>query len=164
MKKRKSMIGAIILSGAVGLASTPAWSQEAPGETRQPDPNLTRPGRGDEDIPGIHQGGTPELSKKDMKAVEEALKTKGYQVGRVDGVADDTARKAIRSFQKDSGLPITGTIDQRTADKLDVRISKSGTSQRNRSSSGMSGQSGSPSDSHMTKPGDDQALSPDTRN
>jgi len=109
------MIATIILSGAVGLAVTPAWSQEAPGETRQPDSSLTRPGRGEEDVPGIHHTGTVELSKKDMRVVEEALRSKGYQVGRVDGVADDDARKAIRSFQQDSGLPITGMIDERTA-------------------------------------------------
>jgi hypothetical protein len=56
MQKRKvkeTVIGAMILSGAVGLVS-PAWSQEAPGETRQPYPNLTRPGRGEESAPGIH--------------------------------------------------------------------------------------------------------------
>ena len=154
MKTRKSMIGAIILSGAVGLAAAPVWSQEAPGETRQPDPNLTRPGNGNEDIPGIHHQGTAELSKKDMKNVEEALKEKGYQVGRVDGVADDDVRKAIRSFQMDNGLPITGMVDQRTADKLDVTIS--GGSEWDRSSSGMS--SGSPSESDRTRSGDDGSL------
>lgn len=76
MKNRKSVIGAIILSSAV-LASSVAWSQEAPGETRQPDPNLTRPGRSEGDIPGAHQRGTPELSKNDMQKVEEALQAKG---------------------------------------------------------------------------------------
>jgi murein L,D-transpeptidase YcbB/YkuD len=61
---------------------------------------------------------------------------------------DDDARKAISAFQKDNGLSITGTVDQRTADKLGVRIAaKSGSSQQNRSSSGMSRQSGSRTDS-----------------
>jgi peptidoglycan hydrolase-like protein with peptidoglycan-binding domain len=92
-----------------------------------------------------------------MKAVEEALQQKGYKVGRVDGVADDDARKAIRSFQKDNGLSITGMIDQRTADKLGVRISNSNGSERSRSS-------GSRSDSHMKKPGDDPSLPPGARN
>ncbi len=156
MKNSKSVLGAIILSGAVGFTSAPALSQEAPGETRQPDANLTRPGR-DADIPGINQRGTPELSKNDMKAVEEALQTKGYKVGRIDGVADDDARKAIRSFQQDNGLSITGMVDQRTADKLGVRISKSNDSQRNRSG-------GSQSDSHMKKQGDDQSLPSGVRN
>jgi hypothetical protein len=166
MKKRKSVVGAIILSGAVGLVSAPAWSQEAPGETRQPDPNLTRPGR-DQNVPGVNQRGTPELSKNDMRAVEEALQAKGYKPGKIDGVADDDARKAIRDFQKDNGIPITGTVDQRTADKLGIKISaKSGGMSEGRSSSGgTSGQSGSRPDPNMKKSGDDQSLPPaGTRN
>lgn len=154
MRTKKSMIGAMLLSGAVGLAAAPVWSQEAPGETRQPDPNLTRPGNGDADIPGIYHQGTAELSKKGMKNVEEALQEKGYQVGRVDGVADDDVRKAIRSFQMDNGLPITGMVDEKTADKLDVTIS--GGSEWDRKDSGMS--SGSTSESDRTRSGDDGSL------
>jgi peptidoglycan hydrolase-like protein with peptidoglycan-binding domain len=30
--------------------------------------------------------------------------------------------EAIRAFQKDNNLPITGSIDQRTADKLGVTL------------------------------------------
>jgi peptidoglycan hydrolase-like protein with peptidoglycan-binding domain len=160
MKAKQSMVTAIVLSGAVTLASSSVWSQEAPGETRQSDPNLTRPGL--QDVPGINQKGTPELSKNDMRAVEEALQTKGYKPGKIDGVADNEARAAIRAFQKDNGLPVTGMVDQKTADRLGVKIaSKSGGSQQNRSSSGMSGTN--KSDSDVTKPGDDQSLPPGTR-
>jgi peptidoglycan hydrolase-like protein with peptidoglycan-binding domain len=160
MKAKQSVVTAIVLSGAVALASSSVWSQEAPGETRQSDPNLTRPGQ--QDVPGINQKGTPELSKNDMRAVEEALQTKGYKPGKIDGVADDEARAAIRAFQKDNGLPVTGMVDQKTADRLGVKIaSKSGGSQQNRSSSGMSGTN--KSDSDVTKPGDDQSLPPGTR-
>jgi peptidoglycan hydrolase-like protein with peptidoglycan-binding domain len=156
MKRRKSVVGAIILSGAVGLVSTPVWSQEVPGERRQSDPNQTRPGP--QDVPGINQLGTPELSKNDMRAVEEALQAKGYKPGKIDGVADDEARAAIRTFQKDNGLSTTGMVDQRTADKLGVRISsKSGGAQRDRSTGGTSGPSGSRS-------GDDQSLPSSPRN
>ena len=35
-----------------------------------------------------------------MKNVEEALKAKGYDPGKIDGVIDDANRAAIRSFQK----------------------------------------------------------------
>ena len=157
MKNKKSVIAAAILSGAVGVASGPVWSQEAPGETRQPNPNQTRPGRGENTIPGAHPTGTPELSKSDMQKVEEALRAKGYQVGKIDGMADDDARKAIRSFQQDSGLPITGMVDQRTADRLGVKLSaKAGRSQE-RSTSGMPEQSGTGSRSRM---GDDQSSPP----
>ena len=164
MKKSKSVVGAIILSGAVGLVCAPAWSQEAPGETRQSDPNLTRPGR-DADIPGVNQRGTPELSKNDMRAVEEALQAKGYRPGKIDGVADDEARTAIRTFQKDNGLSVTGMIDQRTADKLGVRISSKSGSSPQGGSTRDTGRSGTGSDSNMKKSGDDQSLPPaGTRN
>ena len=160
MKTKQSVVTAMVLSGAVALASSTVWSQEAPGETRQSDPNLTRPGQ--QNVPGINQKGTPELSKNDMRAVEEALQTKGYKPGKIDGVADDEARAAIRAFQKDNGLPMTGMVDQKTADRLGVKIaSKSGGAQQNRSSSGMSGTN--KSDSDVTKPGDDQSLPPGTR-
>jgi len=47
---------------------------------------------------------------------------------------------AIRAFQKDNGLPMTGMVDQKTADRLGVKIaSKSGGAQQNRSSSGIVG-------------------------
>ncbi len=160
MKTKQSVVTAMVLSGAVALASSTVWSQEAPGETRQSDPNLTRPGL--QDVPGINQKGTPELSKNDMRAVEEALQTKGYKPGKIDGVADNETRAAIRAFQKDNGLPMTGMVDQKTADRLGVKIaSKSGGAQQNRSSSGMSGTN--KSDSDVTNPGDDQSLPPGTR-
>lgn len=164
-KVKSVVIGSIILSGAVGLI-TPAWSQEAPGETHQPYPNLTRPGRGEESVPGIHQGGTPELSRKDMKAVEEALRAKGYEVGQIDGVADDDARAAIRAFQQDAGIPITGMVDQRTADRLDVAISRPGSSDDwNNGQSERNREWDRPrSDSNMTTPGDDQSLPSHFRN
>jgi phage tail-like protein len=66
--------------------------------------------------------GPPALSKRDMTAVEEALQAKGYTPGEIDGVADDEAHAAIRAFQKDNGLPMTGMVDQKTADRLGVKI------------------------------------------
>jgi peptidoglycan hydrolase-like protein with peptidoglycan-binding domain len=120
-KYNKSILKVILLGGIIGAVATPALSQEVPGERRQPDRNLTRPGD-NENIPGMRGQGTPELSKNDMRMVEEALKSKGYNPGQIDGVADDTNRSAIRSFQKDNGIPITGAVDQRTAEKLGVSI------------------------------------------
>lgn len=162
MKIKKPVVAAIILTGAVGFISSPLWSQEAPGERRQSAPNQTRPGR-DQDVPGVNQLGTPELSRNDMRAVEEALQAKGYKPGKIDGVADDEARAAIRAFQKDNGFSVTGMVDQKTADRLGVRISSK--SQRDHSTGGASGQSGSRSDPNMKNPGDDQSLPPaGTRN
>jgi hypothetical protein len=60
--KTKSVITAILLGGIIGVTSSPAWSQEAPGETRKPTPNQTQLGR-DQNIPGGTEPGTPELSR-----------------------------------------------------------------------------------------------------
>jgi peptidoglycan hydrolase-like protein with peptidoglycan-binding domain len=91
-----------------------------------------------------------------MRAVEQALQSKGYKPGKIDGVVDDEARAAIRAFQKDNGFSVTGMVDQKTADRLGVRInSKSGRS----STSGAAGRSGASTDSKV-KPGDDQSLPP----
>lgn len=117
MNKKTTIVGAVLLGGTVGLASHPAFSQEAPGETRQPDRQLTRPGN-NEDIPGMHANGTQELSRDDMRVVQRSLKSEGYDPGRTDGFADDHTRQAIRDFQKNSELPMTGMIDQRTAENL----------------------------------------------
>jgi peptidoglycan hydrolase-like protein with peptidoglycan-binding domain len=123
MRKSKLISRAMFIGGTVALLAGPAWSQEAPGERRQPDKSLTRPGD-NENIPGTREQGTVELSKNDMRIVEEALKAKGYNPGKIDGVVDDTNRAAIRSFQKDKSLPVTGTVDKRTAEELGVSISK----------------------------------------
>ena len=122
MRKSKLISRAMFIGGTVALLAGPAWSQEAVGERHQPDKTLTRPG-GSKNIPGMQQG-TVELSKDDMRKVEEALKAKGYDPGKIDGVVDDANRAAIRSFQKDKTLPITGTVDSRTAQELGVSIAK----------------------------------------
>ena len=54
--------------------------------------------------------------------VERALQSKGYKPGTVDGVMDDSTREAVRAFQKDNSLPITGSIDDKTAAKLGVTL------------------------------------------
>lgn len=157
VRKHKSILKAILVGGIVGAMATPVWAQEVPGEHRQPDPYLTRPGD-NEDIPGVRGQGTVELSKNDMRMVEEALKSKGYNPGSVDGVADDANRSAIRSFQQDSGIPITGAVDKRTADKLGVSISSRS------SASNPAGFKGSPTSEGRSQGRDsDQNVPRDTR-
>ena len=163
MKDKKPVVRAIILSGAVGFSIESAL---VPGGSRGRTTigsQLKLDLAAIKTCPGVNQFGTPELSKNDMRAVEEALQAKGYKPGKIDGVADDEARAAIRAFQKDNGFSVTGMVDQKTADRLGVRISSK--SQQDRSTDGTSGQSGSRSDPNMKKPGDDQSLPPaGTRN
>ena len=46
-----------------------------------------------------------------MAQVEAELGRRGYYVGDLDGIADDQLRAAIRSFQGDAGVAVTGEAD-----------------------------------------------------
>lgn len=53
--------------------------------------------------------------------VQNALQSEGYDPGNNDGNMTWRTREAIRDFQRDQGLPVTGNIDRETADRLGVR-------------------------------------------
>jgi peptidoglycan hydrolase-like protein with peptidoglycan-binding domain len=44
--------------------------------------------------------------------IEDELQRHGYAVGPVDGVIDQRSRNAIRAYQADAGLPITGRANE----------------------------------------------------
>jgi hypothetical protein len=44
--------------------------------------------------------------------VQRALKSRGYYYGSVDGVIGSGSRSAIRAYQRDRGLSVTGRIDR----------------------------------------------------
>jgi hypothetical protein len=50
--------------------------------------------------------------------VQEALARRGYYEGQVDGVVGPGTRSAIREFQRDNGLPVTGRIDPQLVQAL----------------------------------------------
>ena len=52
--------------------------------------------------------------------VQSELSARGYYRGPIDGVIGAGSRRAIRSFQTDQGLPITGSIDRKLLGALRV--------------------------------------------
>ena len=54
----------------------------------------------------------------DTKAAQQALKDKGLDPGPIDGVLGAKSQKALREFQKASGIAETGKLDAATVDKL----------------------------------------------
>ncbi|MQX38284.1 peptidoglycan-binding domain-containing protein [Roseospira navarrensis] len=52
--------------------------------------------------------------------VQAALNARGYQAGPPDGVMGPSTRAAIRTYQADAGLPITGTVTPALVDRLNA--------------------------------------------
>lgn len=51
---------------------------------------------------------------------EQRLRAQGYETGRVDGQFDDQTRSALRKFQRNSGLKVTGYMNRDTVGALIV--------------------------------------------
>ena len=50
--------------------------------------------------------------------VQQALKRRGFDVGPVDGIWGPTTAEAIRMFQKENGLRVSGRLDPETVAEL----------------------------------------------
>lgn len=64
------------------------------------------------------------LSRSTISALQEALNKQGVAV-KVDGVLGSATRTAIRQFQSQHHLPVTGEPDKPTLDKLGVAAAQS---------------------------------------
>ena len=53
--------------------------------------------------------------------VQSALSRAGYYDGPIDGVLGPATRKALRNYQRDHGLAVTGGIDRAVTDALQLR-------------------------------------------
>jgi hypothetical protein len=59
-----------------------------------------------------YYGNSDRLSSN-TRALQAALARRGYYHGSVDGLLGPETRSAIRSFQANQGLPVTGQVDSR---------------------------------------------------
>jgi hypothetical protein len=56
-----------------------------------------------------------------VMGIQRALSEQGYDAGPFTGYITTRTSDALRQFQRDRGLPVTGIIDEATADELGVR-------------------------------------------
>ena len=75
----------------------------------QQDSGLPRTGRADRETIDRLRPAAARLPS--TAEVQRLLAARGYYAGAVDGVAGPATRSAIRRFQKDAGLPVTGAVD-----------------------------------------------------
>jgi len=129
MKSKKSfltatMVGGIIVVGtapAIAVdrsSSQPAVRSDLPTErypTQNSDDQSLPPG-----VPGITEENNTDISQEEVQNIQRALEAKGYEPGRMDGFMNNDTRAAIRDFQKDNDLVVTGSIDEKTASLLGI--------------------------------------------
>jgi peptidoglycan hydrolase-like protein with peptidoglycan-binding domain len=121
MKNKKLILTALILSGSLGLGWQSVSAQTAPSTGTQK--------RG---IPGVMpsqpkasgSAHAARLSSDQIKQVKEALKAKGLHPGPINGTMDSQTQQALKQFQKANNLPVTGTVDEKTASKLGLILSE----------------------------------------
>lgn len=58
-----------------------------------------------------------------IRAAQEALRTRGYYRGAIDGRLSETTQRALLAFQIDNGVLATGNLDGRTAEALGIGVS-----------------------------------------
>jgi Putative peptidoglycan binding domain len=90
------------------------------------------------------------ISSVEIKKAQEALKAKGHKPG-TDGKMDTQTQQALRDFQKANDLPATGVLDEKTANKLGVKMDD-GKSLPQREGSGTTGSGSGKSGSSSSSP------------
>jgi peptidoglycan hydrolase-like protein with peptidoglycan-binding domain len=54
--------------------------------------------------------------------VQSELARRGYYHGKINGVIDSDGRRAIRAFQKEQGLPVTGLVNPGVLKALKIPV------------------------------------------
>jgi peptidoglycan hydrolase-like protein with peptidoglycan-binding domain len=68
---------------------------------------------------------TPGTPGDEVRAAQQKLAAEGYDVRPSEGAITNDFRAAVREFQKDNGLVITGSLDSETVALLGINVSRS---------------------------------------
>jgi len=72
--------------------------------------------------PGENSSG--KISSDRVRDAQQKLARDGYYNGKVDGMMNDGTRSAIRQYQKDNNLPVTGHLNRETAKSMGINTSQ----------------------------------------
>lgn len=116
MKQNKSLSSILVLTGALAFSALPVWSQVEPkGQSPGGAPMEKMEGQ-----KGPEEGKSPGMAagSEEIKKVQQALKDKGHDPGRIDGVMGKQTQEALKTFQQAQGLKATGVLDDQTKKAL----------------------------------------------
>ena len=162
MKQKQHSLTAVFFSATLALGANAVFAQSLPGPNApKPRPELpqqTAPEMPKQPVPGLPErkpltgqrgtipermqspeGGSPQamvISSDDIRRAQEALNGRGFDPGAISGRMHAKTQQALREFQKANDLPVTGVLDQKTAEKLGIKLSgdKNSTSQQRQES------------------------------
>jgi hypothetical protein len=129
MKSKKSFLTATVVGGIIVVGTAPAIAVDESSfqaAARSDLPNQRYPTQNSDDqslapgVPGVTEENNSGISQQEVQDIQRALEANGYDPGRMDGFMDNDTRAAIREFQKDNDLVVTGSIDEKTAYLLGV--------------------------------------------
>ena len=161
MKQKQRSLAAAIITANLALGASAVFSQSLHGPSgqelrlellKQRQPTIWQVAQalpGPEPLPG-QRGTIPErmpspndssqqemvISSEEIRRAQEALKGKGFDPGAISGRMHARTQQALREFQTANDLPATGVLDQKTADKLGIKLKgdKNSTSQQRQES------------------------------
>lgn len=132
MRLKKAFWGALLVSGSLGAGTAAALDNDARDSRQSPSERYPTSVSDDETlapgVPGVTEENSGNMSERQARAAEETLADRGYDPGRIDGNIDSDTRAAIREFQKDNDLTVTGNIDHET--ELQLGMGRSGSIER----------------------------------
>jgi hypothetical protein len=116
----KKLASVVAIAGAVSLLSAPvglyAEGGRQSGAARSQTEREQYPGAGQE------QSGAQQLSRENIREVQEKLNEMGHDAGPADGVWGPQTQAAIKNFQQEKQIEATGQLDQQTLNELGVEI------------------------------------------
>jgi carboxyl-terminal processing protease len=162
MKDKQHRLAAAIITANLTMGASAVFAQSLPGPSGEkfrlellkqtqpttpwqvaqalpgPEPLPGQRGTIPERVPSPDSGSQKEMviSSEEIRRAQEALKGKGFDPGEISGRMHARTQEALRKFQTANDLPATGVLDQKTADKLGIKLKadKNSTSQQRQES------------------------------
>jgi peptidoglycan hydrolase-like protein with peptidoglycan-binding domain len=126
---RTSIIAGLGLIAASGLAvqaqaANPATNQAPAATSGSAQSGMTAPSgasqSSDSQANNMSSNAANPMSQQDVMALQQALKGKGENV-KSDGVWGPSTQSALKHYQQQNGLPVSGQLDQATRSKLNLQ-------------------------------------------
>lgn len=116
-KRSKGKITGLALAAVVGLALSVAPVAMAADQPAAAQPAVAKPAAA---APAKTKGKKAVKRSPKVRALQDALNRKGAEL-KVDGIMGPKTRTALKKFQKESGLKVTGKLDAATKKALGLK-------------------------------------------